>query len=179
MIIKNTLTRYGAVSMLLHWGMAILIIGLLILGLVMTDLKFGLTQLKYYGWHKEFGILVLMLVLLRVAWWFANLHPRLPENLPWWQKLAAHAVHLAFYFFMFALPITGWMISSAAALPVSFFGLFTLPDLVSPSEPLRHILSEVHEWLSYALIAALFAHIGASLQHHFINKDDILRRMLP
>ena len=177
--LKNTINRYGLIAITFHWIMAIIIIGLLIIGLLMVPLPIGLKKLKWYGWHKEFGILILMLLAFRLAWVVYNINPRLPDALPWWQKWAAHTVHYAFYGLMFILPVTGWMISSSAGLPVSFFGLFTLPDLVVPNEANRLLLTEIHKWLSYALIAALLGHIGAALQHHFINKDDILRRMLP
>jgi cytochrome b561 len=108
-----------------------------------------------------------------------NVTPRLADTIPLWQKFAAHAAHYAMYVFMVALPITGWMISSAAALPVSFFGLFVLPDLIGPNEHNRLLLAQIHQWLSYGLIAAILGHTGAALQHHFLYKDDTLRRMLP
>lgn len=177
MLIKNTQDHYGSVTILLHWIMAILIIGLLILGLYMVPLPISREKLKFYRWHKEFGMVVLMLVVLRVAWRLSNIIPSL-ASLPLWEKFAARSVHYAFYVFMFAMPISGWMMSSAAGFPVSFFRLFLLPDLVSPNENLRIALTEIHKWLGYLLIATLFLHVGASLKHHFINKNDILRRML-
>ncbi|KTC84848.1 cytochrome b [Legionella brunensis] len=79
---------------------------------------------------------------------------------------------------MFTLPITGWLITSAAGLSASFFGLFTLPSLIIPNEELRAIFEEIHEWLAYGLIALLALHTAAALKHHFINRDDILRRMI-
>ena len=177
MLIKNTENHYGMVSIFLHWIMAILIIGLLIVGLYMVPLPIHPQKLRFYRWHKEFGMVALMLVVLRIAWRLSNITPSL-ASLPLWEKFAARSVHYAFYVFMFALPITGWMMSSAAGFPVSFFGLFLLPDLVSPDENLRVTLIEIHQWLGYLLIATLFLHIGASLKHQIINKDDILQRML-
>lgn len=176
---RNTLENYGAVAKFLHWLIAFIVIGLLILGLYMVPLPINAQKLKLYGWHKEWGILVLMLVIVRLSWRLININPALPAHMPRWQQLAAKSVHFAFYIFLFLMPLTGWMMSSSAGLPVSFFGLFTLPDLVSPNENNMKILEEVHEWLGYGLIAALLAHVGAALQHHFIYKDNILRRMLP
>lgn len=177
MLIKNTENRYGAAAIFLHWLMAILIIGLLIIGLYMVPLPINPQKLRFYRWHKEFGMVVLFLVLLRVAWRFSNIVPTL-VSLPLWERFAARSVHYAFYVFMFAMPITGWMMSSAAGFPVSFFGLFLLPDLVLPDEQLRIVLTDTHMWLGYLLIATIFLHVSASFKHHFINKDDILRRML-
>ena len=176
---KNTMEKYGIISQLFHWLMALLLIGLLAVGLYMVGLPIGLQKLKLYGWHKEFGILILMLVVFSLAWRTTNIHPSLPDTMPAWQKIAANGVHVLLYVLMFALPITGWMLSSASGLPVSFFGLFVMPDLVAPNEHLRAVLVQVHHWLAYGLIAGLLGHIGAALQHHFIDKDDILRRMLP
>lgn len=179
MTVMNTDNHYGIVAILLHWLIAVLIIGLLALGLYMTGLPISLEKLKLYGWHKEFGILVLMLAVVRIAWRLANILPSLPDYVPYWQRFAARSMHFAFYLFMFAMPITGWMLTSAAGLPVSFFGLFVLPDLVSANENLRITLETVHTWLGYALIAAICGHIGATIQHYVFHKDNILRRMLP
>lgn len=177
MLAKNTPTHFGAVAIFLHWLMAILVIGLLCLGLYMTGLPVSLQKLKFYGWHKEFGVLVFMLVIVRLAWRLSNLTPTL-ANLPWWEKLGARAMHYAFYIFLFAMPITGWLMSSAAGLPVSFFGLFTLPVVIGADDHLRALLAEIHKWLAYGLIAAIAGHTAAAFKHHFIDQDDILRRML-
>lgn len=157
--------------------MAILIIGLVILGLYMTRLPISLEKLKYYGWHKEFGILVLMFAIVRFTWRLSNTSPSL-SNLQTWERVLARTAHYAFYFFMFALPISGWLITSAANLPVSFFGWFTLPDLMSASEVQRLFFTEAHEWLAYALIATFCLHVGGAMKHFIIDRDDILQRML-
>ncbi|VEG90015.1 cytochrome b [Legionella spiritensis] len=176
MRIRNTRDRYGLIAILMHWVLALLMIGLIILGLYMVELPISLQKLKLYGWHKEYGFLVLGLAILRLMWRFINVTPHL--ELPRWESFAAHSVHWTFYGFMFALPVTGWLITSAAALPASFFGLVTLPNLVSPNEDARILYIEIHKWLGYALIAVIFLHIAAALKHHFIDKDDILRRMI-
>jgi len=176
MRIFNTRDRYGIVAILLHWIIATLMIGLLILGLYMVALPISLEKLKLYGWHKEYGFLVLALAIVRILWRLTNTTPAL--SIPPLEEFAARSVHWIFYIFMFALPITGWLITSAAGLPASFFGLVTLPNLVSPNEELRQLFQEIHEWLGYALIAVIALHAAAAFKHHFINKDDILRRMI-
>lgn len=178
-MLKNTLARYGWVAMSLHWIIAILIIGMLGLGLYMKALPVSLEKLKLYGWHKEFGLLVLMLATFRVGWRFANITPALPGDMPLLDKFLAHSVHFALYILMFAMPITGWLLTSAAGLPPSFFGLFVLPSLVAPNQELFNLFGQVHFWLGCAFIGLICAHTGAALQHHFIKKDDILRRILP
>ena len=176
MIFKNTENRFGVIAIIFHWVMAILMVGLIALGLIMVRMPINIQKLQFYGWHKEFGLLVLMLVIVRLTWRLRNVNPSL--NIPAWEEFFARAVHWTFYFFMFVIPITGWLITSSADLPVSFFGLFTLPNIVHASEPNRVLYSEIHEWLGYALIAVFCLHTLAALKHHFINKDDILRRML-
>ncbi|KTD35228.1 cytochrome b561 transmembrane protein [Legionella moravica] len=177
MHIKNSRSGFGIVAIFLHWVIAILIIGLLILGLYMVNLPISLEKLKLYGWHKELGFLVLFLAILRIIWRLSNQMPELA--IPLLEKIAARSMHWAFYVFMFAMPISGWLITSSAGLPASFFGLFTLPNLVAPNEQNRQLFEWIHEWLGYALILAIMLHTAAALKHHFINKDDILRRMLP
>jgi cytochrome b561 len=180
--IENTEDRYGAVGVLLHWSMGILIVALAGLGLYMVtlpDAGFNLKKITLLLYHKEFGMLVLALAVLRLAWRMSNVIPQATKHLPDWQKIAARFVHLSFYALMFALPITGWLMSSAAGFPVSFLKLFTLPDLISKNEYLFQRFIEIHKWLGYALIFFLLIHSGAALRHHFIFKDDTLRKMLP
>lgn len=180
--IENTEDRYGAIAVLLHWSMGILIIALAGLGLYMVtlpDAGFNTKKVTLILYHKEFGMLVLALAVLRLAWRLSNVIPQVIEHLPDWQKIAARFVHLSFYALMFALPITGWLMSSAAGIPVSSFGLFTLPDLVSHDDYLFQWFIEIHKWLGYGLIFFVLIHTGAALRHHFMFKDDTLRRMLP
>ncbi|KTD50469.1 cytochrome b561 transmembrane protein [Legionella quinlivanii] len=176
MRLKNSNSHFGLVAILLHWIMAVLIIGLLVIGIYMVELPISLQKLKLYGWHKEYGLLALALVVVRLCWRIINISPEL--SLPRYEIIAARIVHWAFYGFMFAMPITGWLITSAAGLPASFFGLFTLPNLIAPNEEQRQLYELVHEWLGYGLIVTILLHASAALKHHFINRDNVLRRMI-
>lgn len=176
--LTNSKNDYGSIAILLHWLMAFLVIGLIILGLYMEDMPISLQKVRFYGWHKEYGILALGLVTIRIFWRWINILPNL-DLLPRWESYIARLVHRLFFILLFAMPLSGWMLSSAAGLPVSFFGLFVLPNLVAPDEHLRIFMGDVHEVLGYALIALICLHVLAALKHHFVNKDDILRRMLP
>jgi cytochrome b561 len=180
--IGNTETSYGIVAVALHWFMAVILIGLVAVGLYMValpDVGFDTTKIWLILYHKEFGILVLVLATLRLVWRVINALPRLVEHLPEWQKVVARFVHLCFYALMFALPITGWLMSSAAGFPVSFFGLFYLPDLIPYDDYLFQRFIVIHKWLGYALIPLIVIHAGAALRHHFVFRDDTLRKMLP
>lgn len=181
-MIRNSEDRFGTVAILLHWLMAFLIIGLVVLGLYMVrlpDAGFDTKKITLILFHKEVGVLVLVLFAIRLAWRITQVLPLLEEGLPDWQKIAARFVHLSFYALMFALPVSGLLMSSAAGIPVSFFGLFMLPDLLPHDEYLFQKLIEIHKWLAYGLILLLFIHAGAALQHHLWFKDDTLRKMLP
>lgn len=177
MRLKNSEQRFGWMAMGLHWLMALLIIGMLSLGIYMVDLPISLQKLKLYGWHKEYGFIILALAVFRLYWRLTNINPRL--SLPFLEQIAARLVHFAFYGFLFAMPITGWLLTSATGIPTSFFGLFTIPNLIGPNKELLEWFGWIHQWLAYALIAAIIVHTLAALKHHFYDKDDILRRMLP
>lgn len=182
MPIENTEDRYGAIAILLHWSMAILVIGLAVLGLYMVtlpDVGFNTRKIELILYHKEIGVAVLVLLAVRLAWRLTQTLPQLVAHLPEWQKVAARFVHLTFYALMFALPVTGCLMSSAAGIPVSFFGLFVLPDFIARDDYLFQRFIVVHKWLGYVLIFFIFIHVGAALRHHFIFKDDTLRKMLP
>jgi cytochrome b561 len=180
--IENKEDRYGTVALLFHWSMALLVIGLAALGLYMVtlpDVGFNTTKVRLVLVHKEFGVLAFVLLAMRLSWRVTQILPRLVENLPEWQKVAARFVHLFFYALLFALPMTGYLMSSAAGIPVSFFDLFMLPDLVHRDEDLFARYVAIHQWLGYVLILFIVVHAGAALRHHFVLKDDTLRKMLP
>jgi cytochrome b561 len=178
-MLRNTLTSYGSVAKFLHWLMALVIIGLLCVGLYMSDLENSPDKFKLYGLHKSFGITALALVALRLLWKARNIQPPLPETMRRIEKFLAHAGHFALYACIIVMPLSGWSMSSAAGIPVSVFGLFTLPDLVSPDKHLAHRFGMLHEYTGYLLILLIALHVLAALTHHFYYKDNVLTRMLP
>lgn len=177
MALKNTIDSYGWLARLLHWTVGIIIICLLAVGLWMGGLE---PPFKYevYGLHKSFGILVLILVAFRLSWRLMNTTPTMPQSMDVFQRTAAHAVHFFLYVAMLVMPLSGWAMSSAGGYPVSLFGLFQLPPLVEKNKELGMLFHDVHEYLGFALIAAVIVHTGAALLHHFYYKDNVLKRML-
>lgn len=171
--------RFGNIAIALHWLVALLVFSGWGLGMYMTDLKLSPEKLKLYSWHKWIGISVLILACLRVGWRVT--HPAPPANPahPLWQRRAAAAAHLALYLLMFAIPLSGWMFSSASGYPVKYFGLIPLPDLVAKSKELADVLKEVHETLAILLALIVGVHLAGALQHHLLHRDDTLARMLP
>ena len=171
--------QYTKTAKSLHWLMAILLFGLLALGFYMHDLPLSPEKLQLYSWHKWAGITAFLLVLVRLAWRFTHRPPALPESMPKTMQFAAHAGHLALYALMIAIPLSGWLMSSAKGFQTVYFGLLPIPDLLAKNKELGECLAEVHEALNIALILVVVGHVGAALKHHFIDKDDILSRMLP
>lgn len=179
MCLRNTETRYGAVAQLFHWGMFLLIAGMLAVGFIMAAMPLGPAKISLIGTHKSIGVLILLLVFLRLLWRAASVAPTPSAALSRALQAAARATHAALYALMILMPLSGWLMSSAAGFPVSFFGWFTLPDLIGPDKAWRDALRTTHFWLAWALIALAALHIAAALYHHFVLRDDTLRRMLP
>ena len=171
--------RYTSTAMLLHWAMAIGLVAMFLFGLYMADLPLSPTKLKYYSWHKWAGVTAFLLVVIRLSWRIANRPPALPESMPRLMQWAAHAGHFALYALMIAIPLSGWLMSSAKGFQTVYFGVLPIPDLLDKNKEIGDLLALVHKSLNLLFIAVLAGHIGAALKHHFIDKDDILTRMLP
>ena len=178
MQVRNTLERWGSVAQTLHWLIVALIITQVILALTASQLH-GMAKLEMLARHKSVGITILMLAVVRLLWRFANPTPPLPATLKPYERFLAHFTHTALYFLIFAMPISGWVMTSARGFPVSWFSLFQLPDLVAKNRPLYEAMLTTHEALACSLGAVATLHLLAALKHHFVLKDTILRRMLP
>lgn len=176
MCIKNTETRFGIVAIAFHWVMAVIIIGLLVLGLWMVRQPDSDGKFQWYTVHKSFGLIILSLVVLRLIWREMNVQPRL--IMPWFEKALIQSGKIALYFFMFAMPLSGWLMSSAGGYEIHFFNWFVVPPLMAKNETWAPILGSLHEWMGYGLIAVIVFHMLGAYKHHFYDKDDILKRMI-
>lgn len=179
MPIRTSSGRYTAVAQGLHWLIAGLIVTQFVLALAADDLPLGAHKLALLARHKSFGMTVLMLAALRLLWRLKNSPPDLPSGMTPLERMLARSTHVAFYVLLFAMPMTGWLMSSAKNYSVSWFGLFTWPNLIGKNETAFDLLRTTHHILSYILFAIAVLHILAALKHHFWNKDDVLLRMLP
>lgn len=175
----STPTRYTAVAQTFHWIIAALIVTQFTLAWMAEDLPLGAHKLGLLARHKSFGMTVLMLAVLRLTWRLFNRPPELPDGMSKIEKLLAKLTHVAFYVLLFAMPLTGWLMSSAKKYSVSWFGLFTWPNLIGKDEHSFDLLRATHGILSWVLFALAILHVLAALKHHFWNKDDVLVRMLP
>lgn len=186
MQLRNTRSGYGLVAILFHWTMALLIIGLFLFGKYMTGLDpMAPDTFTLYQLHKSLGFLVLTLVLARLAWRFANPSPPLPKTMPRIERLAAHLGHAGLYALMLAIPLSGWLMVSASpwGIPTVVFDTLPVPHLPVPSTlgtkaEAESTLKEVHELLANGLLLLVLLHAAAALKHHFLNRDDVLRRMV-
>lgn len=177
MQIHNTDTRYGIVAKSLHWIIAILIITAWIVGFYMADLPAkDPSKFKLFDLHKSVGMLILMLVIARLSWRLYDGSPKFYNMNPL-LVVAAYTVHYLLYAFMFIQPLSGWAMSSAAGFNPSFFGLFTFPGLVAKNPPNAEFWVAVHNSSAMILLTLFILHVGAALAHHFIFKDNTLRRM--
>ena len=175
----NDESRYGAVAQLFHWVIVGLIVTQFVLAKQADLLPLGIAKVAVLARHKSFGITILVLAVLRLSWRAFNPVPSAPSDSPRWQQLAARVSHFLLYALLFVTPLLGWTMSSARNFPVSWFGLFTLPDLVAPNRALYEFLHEAHETCAITLGVLALLHAGAALKHHFIDRDNVLRRMLP
>ena len=171
--------RYTRTAIALHWLMALLLIGLFCVGLYMSDLPLSPQKLKIYSWHKWAGVTAFLLVLLRLAWRVGHSPPPLPAGMPGWQKVAAHGLHHLLYLLMIAIPLSGWLMSSAKGFQTVYFGVLPLPDLLQKNKEVGDLLEVVHSSLNFTLAGLVVAHIAAALKHHLLDRDDVLSRMLP
>ena len=172
-----TAERYAAPAVLLHWVMAALVLAALPLGLYMVDLSISPTKLKYYSWHKWLGVTVLLLAAVRVAWRLKQQPPEPLPRQPRWQAIAAHTTHAVLYALLIAVPLSGWLYSSAAGFPTVYLGLVQLPDLVHKDDALKAIFKTAHWVLTYAMGALVLLHVAASVKHAVVDRDGTLSRM--
>lgn len=171
--------RYGNVSIAFHWLIALMIAGAFGVGLYMADLPLSPDKLKIYSWHKWAGVTIFALVVLRTLWRLAHPAPPMPDSMPAMQKKLATAGHLLLYVLMFAIPLTGWLMSSAKGYQTVWFGVLPIPDLLGKDKALGETLETVHRLLNYFMALAVAGHVVAALKHQFKDRDDVLRRMLP
>lgn len=169
--------RFGAVSVFNHWVIAVAVIAMLAIGLLMEEFPKGPERNFVVNLHKSIGIFVLLYGAWRVLWRLLWRFPDDVATMPGWQKTAASAVHWFLLAAILVMPLSGYIGSTTAGYPVSFFGLFSLPAL-GEAKWLSSIAWEVHEILANILIAAIVLHVLAALKHHLIDRDGTLRRML-
>jgi cytochrome b561 len=178
-MLRSTDARYGVITRILHWIVALIIIGLIWLGWWMVDLSY------YDRWykralelHKSLGMAVLAIAAVKIAWVIHDGKPRFPESIAPFERSAATATHHLLFLLMLLIPATGYVISTSAGDGISVFGLFEAPAVSPVSETIRDLAIELHFWLAYCTGALVMTHALAALKHQFIDRDGTLRRIL-
>jgi cytochrome b561 len=197
MPLANTSSRYGSVSQAIHWLTMVLVIALLVSAKV-TDIEADHPGDIPFLWHGSLGVLVLVLVLFRIVWAFISPAPPFPHTMTRAARLGARTMHLALYVLLVALPLSGWLAASSEGASVNFLGVVSIPswDLSNSratpvaagdeavgaqaiGEGSKELFEESHEMLGNALLILASLHALVALKHHFLNRDDVLKRMLP
>jgi cytochrome b561 len=172
-------SSWSATAKFLHWLVAVLIFLQFTLGYLAKGWPLSPTKLDLFVWHKSTGILILTLVLLRLLNRLRASGVALPKGTPGWERIAARLSHLLLYVLMVSLPLSGWIVNSAAGIPFKIFWWLELPPMGQADKQVATLTAHVHFWLGVAFVALLVVHIGAALRHHFVKRDGVLMRMLP
>ena len=174
---RQAVQRYTGVARLLHWSMAALVLTTIPVGFVLLALPQGRVQNTLFDLHRSIGVLLFALVVIRLAWRLTH-PPPLLDDLPPWQRIASGTVHRLLYAILLIQPIIGWWGTSAFGAPINVFWLFELPPLVSKDELAAKQILAWHGIIGITLSAIVAIHISAALFHHFVRRDEVLRRML-
>lgn len=168
----------GAIA--LHWIIAALISGGFALGWAMTRIP-GITpdKLRFYSWHKWIGVTALAFAVLRILWRLTHRAPPLPDSMGIWSRRAAHAGHFTLYALMIAIPVSGYLYSSASNIPVVYLGIVPLPPIIAPDPVHKIWFKSIHIALDYGLLALVIGHVAAAVKHHWLDGNGLLYRMMP
>lgn len=170
--------RYSIVSLVLHWLIAALVLGQIVL-ITLAEPE-GPNRALWMMLHKSGGMTILALTLFRIGWRIANPAIPLPDAMARWEKIFARATHVLFYVVLLALPLTGWLAGSAMGLGFLYYGLFQFPLLpVGGGRETAGVLMAIHTTLPKLLYVLLALHVLGALKHQFVNRDNVLHRMIP
>jgi cytochrome b561 len=171
-------TKYSSLAILFHWLTALGIFICFPIGLYMADLKLSPTKLQLISYHKWLGVTIFGILVLRILWRAFKKPPALPAETPKWQNQIAHLTHLALYVLMIAIPLTGWLMSSAKGFTTVYLGIWPLPDFIGKDKELGDLINEAHKLLNYVLLILVTLHIVAVIKHQFFDRDHLMSRML-
>lgn len=178
MAAMNGEKTFGWVTRALHWSTALVVLSTLPLGLWIARMEPSLAAIRYFGWHKTLGVTVLALIVLRIVWHRVTPPPAPMPSGAKWQDRAARAAHKAFYVLLIAMPLSGWIASSATGIDTVVFGGFTLPRIAPVSETWETAGFLIHGIIGWGLIVLVGLHVAGALYHSAVMKDGTLTRML-
>ena len=170
-------TRYTRTAIVLHWLIALAVIGQFAWGWWMQEIPKQPPGMRAdaFNLHKSIGLTILALMVVRILWRAGHCPPALPP-MPRWQSMLANAVHVGLYVILVVHPLAGYLGSVWSGYPVKYFGM-TLPVWGSKEPALKDLMSDAHLWTSWILVAAVLVHITGALKHALVNRDGLLARM--
>jgi cytochrome b561 len=178
MALRNTMDSYGSVAKFFHWLIALLVIGMIIVGFSMGSIEDTSLKSIVYNVHKSTGLTVLVLMVLRLLWRLINPTPQLPATTLVWQKIAARTSHFLLYLVLIIMPLSGWIMSTAAGHPPNFWWIAKINcPWVPLSKPLASFFSEVHTALAFTIATLVVIHFCGAMKHFLIDRDHVLQRM--
>jgi len=170
---------YTRTAIALHWLIALLVFVTFPVGVVMHEMALSPDKLRLLSYHKWLGVTVFILLVVRLVWRVAHQPAPLLAGMPQWQMFAAKGVHALLYVLLFAIPLSGWLMSSAKGFQTVYLGVLPLPDLLAKDKALGDALAELHEMLNITMLLLIVAHVAAAIKHQFVDRDGTLARMLP
>jgi cytochrome b561 len=177
----NPPQKYHLTSRILHWSMAAIILGLLGIGIYMTEFlpKEASNRFQIYDLHKSFGVIILLLIFVRIINRILQAVPALPSGLPKYEKLLSHLVHIALYILMILVPLSGYLMSNSFGFPVHLFTI-QMPFIISTNQQLGRLFAKTHEVFAFSLLALVILHFIGAIKHRFFDRpeNDVLNRML-
>lgn len=177
--LRNSPDGWGPVAIFLHWLVALLIVGQFALGMAAEEAAVSPAKFDLFVWHKSFGVTILLLVALRLAWRLGNPPPGLPASIPLREQKLARMGHSVLYVLMFAVPLSGWVISDTSRIPFRIFWSVPTPDLMAANKETSELAAGAHGVLVVLLAVTVALHVAAALRHHLVKRNDVLSRMLP
>lgn len=176
---RNHKAGYGLINILIHWVMAVAVIGLFFVGEEMVDMTYYdelYTVLPW--WHKSVGLAMFALLALRIVWKVSNPKPSSLPTHATWEKVLAHSAHWAFYLLLLIAFISGYLISTAKGAGIDFFGWFDIPAITTLEEGRVDLVGKIHEVSTHLIFFLAIFHALGALKHHFIDRDSTLKRMI-
>jgi cytochrome b561 len=171
--------RYGGIAQSAHWLTALLLIGAFAVGYIMTAMAISPTQLKLFSYHKWIGVTIFSLVVLRLLWRLFNPPPPLPAATLPWERAVVRLTHGLLYFLLFAVPLSGWLMSSAKGFQTVYFGVLPIPDLLGKNKELASLFQDIHHLFTKVMLGLIALHVAAAFKHLIIDRDGVMQRMLP
>ncbi|MBI6550100.1 cytochrome b [Xenorhabdus lircayensis] len=178
MLLKNTSTRFGHISVLIHWLVALAVYGIFALGLWMVTLSY------YDTWyhrapelHKSIGIFIFMVMVIRVIWRFISPPPKPLASYSLFTRISSKLAHFTLYVVLFGILASGYLISTADGESISVFGWFELPATLTGQGIQADTAGVIHLYLAWIVVVLSLLHGLAALKHHFIDRDTTLKRM--